>query len=247
MDKNRLGDYKTIQDYASTPIDDIKKNELMKSEKAMTRAINEEKFAKENAPLEDSSDVIFDVAPAGLLAGIASKIFGKKVLGSAANAMSSKDDVASSVGKMIGKEVSQKTKYPEELYSYHADAAKKLGYGNVDDMYDDFYNKFDMQGEYTDRAFSKIKDYDSLTPTNIMKTSFDEALKDLEKGKSYKKGYSNRRDMLQDRRIENSKIRNEDKYDKLEEQELQQRRIDDDLIDISRARESVKEILPLVK
>ena len=173
-----------------------------------------DKFNKYNAPMEDSSDIIMDMVPAGLLGGIAAKLFGgKKVLSSAEEALAkSAIEKAGTAERTLGEDVSlalgQKAsttrgRYPEELMKYHAGAAEKLGYKNAEDMYNDFYNKFDVVDTYTDRAFAKLYDVPASKITNedIVKHSMDSAIEDImTNGKALPRGYQERKNMVLDRR-----------------------------------------------
>ena len=171
-----------------------------------------DKFNKYNAPMEDSSDIIMDMVPAGLLGGIAAKLFGgKKVLSSAEEALAkSAIEKAGTAEKTLGDEVAlalgqkvSKTggRYPDELMQYHAGAAEKLGYKNAEDMYNDFYNKFDVVDTYTDRAFSKLNDMPNSTKEDIVKNSMDSVIEDImTNGKALPRGYQERKSMVLDRR-----------------------------------------------
>ena len=168
-----------------------------------------DKFNKYNAPMEDSSDVIMDMVPAGLIGGIAAKLFGKKILSSAEEALAKNAiEKAAKSEKTLGDEIASAigikqsaSKYPDELMQYHAGAAEKLGYKNTEDMYDDFYNKFDVVDTYTDRAFSKLSDMPNSTREDIVKHSMDSVIEDISKnGKALPRGYQERKNMVLDRR-----------------------------------------------
>lgn len=171
--------------------------------------VERDKLIKYNAPMEDSSDIIADMVPAGFIGGIAAKLFGNKSLSSAEEALAkSAIEKSAKAEKTLGDEIASAigvkqsaSKYPDELMQYHSGAAEKLGYKNTEDMYDDFYNKFDMVDTYTDRAFEKLHDIPDASREDIVRHSMDSVIEDImTNGKALPRGYQERKNMVLDRR-----------------------------------------------
>ena len=171
--------------------------------------VERDKLIKYNAPMEDSSDIIANMVPAGFIGGIAAKLFGKKALSSAEEALSkSAIEKSAKSEKTLGDEIASaigvkqsSSKYPDELMQYHSAAASKLGYKNAEDMYNDFYNKFDVVDTYTDRAFSKLNDMPNASREDIVRHSMDSVIEDImTNGKALPRGYQERKNMVLDRR-----------------------------------------------
>lgn len=163
--------------------------------------VNKE-FTESTLPIDDSSDILLDVVPAGFFTGLGAKLFGKKALKSAEQAFAEKT-LNNPISNQVSKEVvekSAKSKYPEELMKYHSEAASKLGYNNAEEMYDDFYKKFDVVDTYTDRAFSRLNDVNDIRKEDIVRESMNSVLDDIASGKVKYKGYSDRYNMVTERR-----------------------------------------------
>lgn len=159
-------------------------------------------FAESTLPIEDSSDILLDLVPAGFFTGLGAKLFGKKALNSAEQAFAEKT-LNNQISNKASKEVvegSAKSKYPEELMKYHSEAASKLGYNNAEEMYDDFYKKFDVVDTYTDKAYSRLNDVNDIRREDIVRESMNSVLDDIASGKVKNKGYSDRYNMVAERR-----------------------------------------------
>lgn len=157
----------------------------------------------EEEGLQDSSDILLDILPAGLAAGIAGwagKQFFKKGTPAAdklAELKSINSKVAPSVVTKAASSAA-KTKYNPALHGYHGDAAKELGYKNVDDMYDDFYKKYDVVDSYSPMYMEYAKGTDALARMQkagipeekyVQALAMDKTLDAIRNGKVREKGY----------------------------------------------------------
>ena len=200
---------------------------------------------EEEQGLQDASDILLDLLPAGLAAGVAGwagkkgydaykagKSAVTKVPTSTARAQDPSNVVMDRIDQAkarldtlrkpeprvateVVKKAIPKTKYDEALHSYHSNAAKELGYKNVDDMYDDFYNKFDIVDSYTDDAFTQARDpkvIEMLDKAGIPESrrvqalSMDSVLGDVVRGNAKPNGTAMNRRIREDDVMERRQI-----------------------------------------